>query len=841
MTRPQRAALCALAGWLLLSGLVWSADAPRLQIEPNDGGQGITLRGQDARQQLIITRIAALGELRDSTHQVQYRSDPAGIVAIDAQGRLAPTADGETVVTATDSAGLTASVPVVVRGMAEVTPIDFAEQITPIFTKHSCNSGGCHGKSGGQNGFALSLLGFVPEDDYSALVNEARGRRIFPAAPAGSLLLRKAIGESPHGGGKRLDAESDEYRLILRWIAQGAPAASANPRQVTRIECLPSARMLARGQQQQLAVLAYYSDGSREDVTRSALYEANNTEMAEVSATGLVATREMTGEVAIMARYQGQVATFRATIPLGQPVEQLPPVVNFVDEAVFNKLKLLGLPPSPIAEDAAFLRRVTIDIAGRLPTEAEVQAFLSDAAPSAKKRDQLIDRLLASSDYADYFANKWNAILRNRTGQSITGERVDGDLPGTLAFYQWIWRSIYENKPYDQFARELLTAAGEKSFMPPVVWYREVNSVEKQVEDTAQLFLGVRIQCARCHHHPFEKWSQEDYHRLAAFFSRLGQKNLAGVSEQKKQLNRDNQSRDLRIYHNPGPAFALHPRSQAKLTPAGLGQTPSKSADPNLDPRQQLVDWLSQPDNPFFARALVNRYWKHFFGRGIVEPEDDMRATNPPTNPELLDGLAQSFIASGFDTKELIRTICRSSSYQLSSQPNAYNASDKQNFSRFAPRRLQAEVLYDGFHQATGVSERFAGLPAGSRAMQLPDASAGPYFLKVFGKPAGDSVCECERIGDATLAQSLHFVNSQEVQSKLADKAGRAALLAADRERPLEPRVAELYRSVFARNPTADELRIAVAHLSANAADAQVAWEDLIWALVTSNEFLFNH
>lgn len=797
-----------------------------LQIEPRPDGAVLSIRGRDSRQQLFVTGLYATGQLRDHTRSVQYVVEPADVVRIDATGYLTPLKDGQAVVRAVASGTISAELPVEVTGFAADVPINFPNQVVPIFTKLSCNSGGCHGKASGQNGFKLSLLGFYPDEDYEFLVKEGRGRRVFPPAPTQSLLLTKPVGQSPHGGGKRMDVDSYEYRLIQRWIEQGMPYGKPDDPHVVSIKCLPNSRVMDRGHEQQITVQAVYSDGHTEDVTRMALFEANDAEMAEVSATGLVKTLDLAGEVAIMARYQGQVATFRATVPLGAEITARPPIRNLVDEAVFGKLDVLGIPPSPVADDATFLRRVSIDITGTLPTEAEVKAFLADTDPG--KRDKLIDRLLDTPEYADYFANKWNMVLRNK--------RQNNDLQSsTFAFYRWVWSSLYENKPYDQFVRELLTASGSADDNPPVTWYREVDQTNEQVEDVAQLFLGLRIQCARCHHHPFEKWSQDDYYGLAAFFSRVGKKNIIGGS---------NQVRDKRIFHQDtqGPAQARNERTGKMLSPAGLG-SPSLAIPAEDDPRVKLADWMADPQNPFFAKALVNRYWKHFFSRGIVEPEDDMRETNPPANPELLDKLAAHFIASKFDLKELVRTICKSSTYQLTSLPNEYNLKDKQNFSRYYPKRLTAEVLYDAFHQVTATTQSFGGLPAGTRSLEIPDATMAQnvYFLKVFGQPQADTACECERSQEANLAQSLHLLNSSEVQNKVSSGDARPALLANDKARSDEDKLRELYRWVYARDPDADELRIGLAHLQKHADNPKLAYEDITWALINTKEFLFNH
>jgi len=798
------------------------AETVRLELSPLGEGEIVAIRSRDARQQLTVTAVQNDGSLSDVTREVTWSVSDPKVLAIDTTGLVMPTADGEITVTAA-LGDKTAATRVTVSGFAQPLPVNFRNQVVPIFTKLGCNGGGCHGKSGGQNGFKLSLLGFVPEDDFEFLRKESRGRRIFPAVPGESLLLKKAVGQSPHGGGKRMDRGSYEYQLLVQWIEQGMPYGSSTDPVVTGIRCIPEARVMKRAAAQQIAVIATYSDGSSEDVTRMALYEPNETELAESSPTGLVSTLDLAGEVAIMARYQGQVATFRATIPLGADTSNMPEPLNFVDTAVFGKLKQLGIPASEVCDDATFMRRVSLDIAGVLPVEDEVRTFLADVA--ADKRHQLIDRLLESSAYADHFANKWNFVLRNR-------KEGGDDGPGTMLFHQWLWSSIYDNTPYDQFVREIVTASGDPQSNPPVTWYRDVDSMEEQVEDTAQLFLGLRIQCARCHHHPFEKWSQDDYYGMAAFYGRVGKKTIPNAS---------GAMRDRRVFHNEGVATASNPRSGKALKPTGLGAEAAYDIAADVDPRVQLADWMSNPKNPFFAKSLVNRYWKHFFSRGIVEPEDDMRATNPPANPELLEALASHFVQSGFDLKELVRTICRSRTYQLSALPNEFNASDKQNFSRYYPRRLSAEVLYDAFHQVTDTGENFGGMPVGTKAMQLADASSATYFLQVFGQPKGDTACECERSMDANLAQSLHLLNGREIQEKIARDGARTARMAADAARPDDERVRELYRWVFARDPNADELEVAVSYLKRHADNARRGYEDIVWALINTKEFQFNH
>jgi hypothetical protein len=776
------------------------------------------LRGGDDRLQLVVSGKYATGQYRDLTRTVTLSSDPPGIVQIDSGGLVTPVANGKTTITARSPEGVVGTATVEVTHVGNELPINFANEIVPIFTKYGCNSGGCHGKASGQNGFKLSLLGFEPTEDYEYLVKEARGRRLFPAAPERSLLLQKATNSLPHGGGHRLDIDSHEYRLIARWIRQGMPYGNPSDPTIVRIEVLPRTREMVRGGEQQIKAIAHYTDGSMKDVTPMTQFEPNDSEMAEVTVGGLVKTLELTGDVAVMARYQSQVDVFRASIPLGVKLENLPQERNLVDSHIFKKLKILGIPPSGLCDDATFLRRVCADVAGRLPTLDEAKAFLADTDPA--KRDKKIDELLASTAYADYFANKWASVLRVKRGQTSS-------VRANYAFHDWIRTSFHQNKPYDQFVREILAAAGEVGQHPPVTWYQQVRTINEQVEDTAQLFLGLRIQCARCHHHPFEKWSQQDYYGMAAFFSRVGRK--PGLEPQEE-----------RVFHQRGQGSAQNPKTGQNVPPTGLDAKPvSLTADD--DPRHALVDWMADPANRFFAPALVNRYWKHFFGRGIVDPEDDMRVTNPASNPELLDALAQHFIKSGFDLKELIRTICRSSTYQLSAEPNDYNRSDKQNFSRYYPKRLNAEVLLDAIDQVTGTGTGFNGLPSGTRAVQLPDSGSMNYFLTVFGKPQAESACECERSSEANLAQSLHLLNSAEIQGKLQAGGGRARTLAADNNRSDAEKITDLFLWVFSRPPQQKELDVALAHIQKKQNEKAVAYEDILWALINTKEFLFNH
>lgn len=796
----------------------------------NTAPKPLQLRYASGRQQLLATASCDDGLVRDLTRSVKWDVQPATIAKVSRHGVITPIANGDAVITATDSSGLTAKFPVHVED-AEVSPaINFPNQIVPIFTKLGCNAGGCHGKSGGQNGFRLSLLGFEPTEDFEHLVKESRGRRLFPASPDNSLLLTKAVGTLPHGGGKRLETDSRDYQLIRRWIAQGMPYGKPTDPTVERIEVYPLERTMERDGEQQLVVKAFYTDGKVEDVTASAQYDSNDKDITQVDPAGLVKAISRSGDAAIMVRYQSRVAVFRATIPLGVAVTTLPPSRNFIDENIFKKLKTIGMPPSEVCDDATFIRRVTVDVAGRLPTAEETRKFLADTHPL--KRDYLIDALLDSGDYADAFANKWSALLRNKRG-------AENQMRGNFAFYAWIRDSLMENKPYDQFVAEILTATGDSTQNPPSAWYRQVRDTTSQLEDSAQLFMATRMKCAQCHHHPFEKWSQQDYYSLGAFFAQVGRKG-------------GEQPGDESIYHKRGLATAVNKKTNQKVKPAALGEKPVELT-PDDDPRQALAEWLGKKDNPFLAKALVNRYWKHFFNRALVEPEDDVRDTNPASNPELFNALAKSFVDSGFDLKQLVRNICRSSTYQLSAVPNEHNAQDRQFFSRYYPKRLTAEVLLDAINGATGSQTTFASTQEGTRAVQLPDNSynAGSYFLTVFGRPEGATSCECERSQDASLAQSLHLLNSKDIQAKLSADSGRAARMATDTKIADATQIADLYYAVYSRGPKSEEVAAATEHLGKRASAAKddkekaakrrEAYEDILWALMSSKEFLFNH
>ncbi len=799
-----------------------------LEVSPTE----ITLRGADSSRQVVLTAILSDGRRQDLTRVATWQSAATGLVAISSSGLATPLADGQTKLTAVYGPHRV-DVPVTIEAMGETLPVSFANQVLPIFTKLGCNSGGCHGKQSGQNGFRLSLLGFDPDLDYETLVHEARGRRVFPNAPDSSLLLLKGAGVVPHGGGKKMETDSGEYRLLRRWVAAGMPRGSEKDPAVAEVVVVPAHRSTTRENAQQLAVIAKYTDGTVEDVTRRAQYESNDTEVASVDDQGLVRTLSLSGEAAVMVRYQGKVTVARMTVPLGLPVPQYSfPEPTFIDTLTHRKWQELGLVPSELVGDAAFLRRVSLDIAGTLPTAEHLRAFLAD--PDPNKRTKLVDELLNSKEYAYYFAGKWADLLRVKRGRDNNpNERARG----TFAFHDWLRQAVAEDKPFDQFVREVLGAVGDESTTPPAFWYRDLQTPDQLVDDTAQVFLGVRINCAQCHHHPYEKWGQDDYWGLAAFFGRLARRNvmIPGFDP-----NNGNPQRQVLTIRSNGSV--TNKRTNKPAVMRALDGAPVE-VEPGEDPRQKLADWMTDPTNPFFARAVVNRYWAHFLGRGIIDPPDDIRVTNPPSNPELLDALAADFVKNKFSLKHLVRTICTSRTYQLDSTPNEFNAKDKQSFARYYPKRLTAEVAYDAVNQVLDAPAEFGGLPrdrfAPGRAIMLPDESFNSYFLDVFGRPQRISACECERVKDTNLAQVLHLLNSNEVQGKLGRGEGRADAIAKD-TRPDAEKVRDLFLLALSHEPTETQLQAALEHIEENAKAKKTAYENILWSLINTKEFSFN-
>ncbi len=787
----------------------------------------VALRSSDETAQLVVTATLTDGRLQDVTHAAKFAVADGKTFAITETGRVSPRGDGSSELVVT-FAGKTARIPASSERFAENLPLNFPNQIEPILTKLGCNAGGCHGKQSGQNGFRLSLLGFDPEADYAYLVKEGRGRRLFPAAPDSSLLLTKGAGIVPHGGGKKTDRTSDEYLLLRRWIAAGMPYGTASDPVVTRISVFPESRVMTRQNQQQIAVYAHYSDGTVEDITRRAQYETNDPEIAIVDGNGLVQTQVHSGQAALMARYQGQVVAFRATVPLGLPTPAWQfPELTVVDKHTAAKWKELGLVPSEICTDEQYIRRLSLDLTGTLPTPKQVMDFLADKSPD--KRSKLVDRLLDSPEYAFYFANKWADVLR------VKRRNEQNRAAGTFAFHAWIREAIAADMPYSEFTRQIVGATGDETKNPPVVWFKEVEKPEQFVDDLSQVFLGQRLTCAQCHHHPYEKWSQDDYWGIAGYFARVGRKRIP-------QAGKDPNA-GMQVIFTATTGSITNKRTGKPAIAKPLDGSPLEFSRED-DPRQKLVDWMTSPTNPFYARAVANRYWAHFFGRGIVDPMDDMRVTNPPSNPELLDALAKNLVDNKFSLKALIKTIVKSRTYQLSSVPNEFNKHDKQAYARYYPKRLQAEVLLDAVNQFADSPQGFNGLPrdkyAPNRAIELPDESFSSYFLDVFGRPQRISACECERVSDANLAQALHLLNSDEVQGKIGRGGGRADQLANPKDtRPDTEKIEELFLWAFARKPSSDDLRAALDHLAKHDKSKKTAFENLIWALMNTKEFVF--
>jgi hypothetical protein len=698
-------------------------------------------------------------------------------------------------------------------------PPSFANDIVPVLSKLGCNNGSCHGRAIGQSGFKLSLFGFDPDFDHAALVHEGLGRRVSPAAPDDSLMLLKTTGAMPHGGGVRMAPDSEPYRLLRRWIEQGLPLARDDEPHDVKLEVTPDERIVQGKSQQQLRVVAHYSDGSTRDVSQVARFDTQHPDILTVTSDGLVQTTGRAGETSVMVRYQNCVATSRF-VSLTESAKPESAYAAFkpkslVDELVLAKWRKLHIAPSVEAGDAEFLRRVFLDAMGTLPTPQEVRDFVADGAPD--KRDALIDRVLEREEFFDLWAHRVGDLLRNRIGDSNAKDN-------TIAFAKWIRQSLVENKPYDQFVREIITVTGKRSEHPQMDWYRWAITNENRVEDTAQAFLGLRVSCANCHNHPFEKVSQADYWQFAAFFARVKSVTYGSVDE--LTLNEKGEIK--------------HPRTEKLLTPKAFGG-PEFAYVAGEDPRVKLAEWLTAADNPYFARAICNRVWGHYLGVGLVDPVDDMRATNPPSNPELLDSLARDFITHKFDLKHLMKTILKSRVYGLSSSPTDNNRTDTRNYARYFSRRLEPHVLLDAISSATGAPQKFEDYPEIKKAILLPNEKARSDFLEIFGRSERTTPCECETSLAPNLSQVLYLLNSDELQRKLSAKDGVLDELAKP-EKPNADVVEDLFLRTFSRLPQPDELQDAIKQIE-NEKDPnrRTVLEDLLWTLLNSKEFLFNH
>ncbi len=783
------------------------AEIERVSLSPTK----INIGGFNRRQQLLATAINQDGRKIDVTRSCQFTvRDPKIVSIVDSV--VYGLRDGDTTIEVQFGAR-TATVEVHVEEAANYPEVNFRRDIIPLLSKAGCNGGGCHGKQSGQNGFKLSVFGFDPASDFVALVKEGRGRRVFPADPANSLIVRKATSLAPHGGGRRIEPDSEDYERLVQWIRQGAPWGSDNYARVARLEIEPRERIMGFRADQQILVTATYDNGQRRDVTDAAAYSGNAEIVAKVNSAGLVQTGEIPGEVAVTVNYMGQVGVARFVVPLPGAPDPYPLVKNNnrIDELVSSKLKKMGIIPSETCDDATFLRRLYLDTIGTLPTANEVRSFLANGATD--KRASAIEAVLKRTEYIDYWTLKWADILL--VDRKKLGER------GAYEFHSWLRKQVEKNRPYDEWTRELITATGYADRNGPVNFYRAVSTPEDATRSISQAFLGVRMDCAQCHHHPFDRWGQEDFYAMAGYF--VGLKRKAATSD-----------REL-IYHS-GEHGTKVPLKNIPVKTRPLSGEPIEESS-NTDPRIQLADWITKPENPWFARLLASRLWKHFLGRGLVEPEDDLRMTNPATNEALLAYLTSEVVKNDFNIKSIIRMILNSRTYQRSSVPNATNAGDHQNFSRHYIRRMPAEVLLDAICQATGSPERFPGMRPGTRAIQLWDNRLPSYFLETFGRSQRTSPCECGKSSEPTMSQALHLMNAPEVEAKITDPAGRIAKL---RQRGIsqEKLIDELCFTALGRPPKPKELKVAK-RLFAQQTEQRGA-EDFLWTLLNSYDFLFN-
>ena len=811
---------------LLLSLLVLLSSSELLAIEEGKlkvAPATIRLRGRLSSQQVLLTTSRDGVEV-DLTRRAEFRPANEDLLRIDGQGIVTAIGSGRTeVVIRYDKNEV--RLPVEILQGETWLPVTFEQDIQPVLTKLGCNAGTCHGKQRGQNGFQLSLLGFDHDFDFDALVREGRGRRVFPASPANSLLLRKAAALTPHGGGKRIAPAGKHYNTLKRWIAAGLPRTPPETPELQRISVFPSERIMRPRTGQQLLVTAHYSDGNSRDVTRLAAYQSNESPIARVGKTGLVQAGPLPGEAAIMTRYMGKFATCSVSIPLEGEVSpeyyRSLESNNFIDELVWKKLERLKIKPSPQCGDSEYFRRVYIDVIGRLPSPAETRTFLSGKDPA--KRRELVDSLLARPEYADHWANKWVDLLRPNP------YRVG--IKAVRSLDRWVRKNFRENKPYDRFVHDLLTSQGSTFRNGAVTVFRDRRSPEELVTMFSQLFLGIRLECARCHQHPFEIWSQKDFYSLAAYFAKVGRKGTG--------LSPPISGSEEYIFTKAG-GEVRHPRTNEILPPRPLfGDSPALSS--SQDPRQALALWMMRKDNGFFPAVMVNRVWADLMGRGIVEPVDDIRESNPPSNKELLDALALHFREVNYDLKTLLRTILASRVYSLSSRPIERNIADTRNYSRHYRQRLRAEVLLDGVCDITGIPEKFSAMPPGSRAAELWTHRTTSNFLDTFGRPDPNQDPPCMRIEDTTVVQALHLMNAPNLDGKIRNENGRAATLAASKMSP-EEIVEELYLLVYARYPQDKEMRAGSARIPPAGTPVKgrrSAVEDLLWALLNTPEFLF--
>jgi hypothetical protein len=811
--------------WLfaLLAGTPFLPAAEPLAVPPKGPPralvvfpQSIDLDGPRTEQHLGVLAEYPDGATWDLSRDAAFLSGAPMIASVDGSGVVRAAGDGETLVTVR-AAGLSATIPVKVRRAGAEVPVSFVREVAPLLTKAGCNQGACHGAAVGRGGFKLSLLGYDPAFDHSQIVQSAEGRRVVLSDPERSILLLKPALVMEHGGGERLPTGSRGYHILRRWLEDGAPEPEARPPTVTALEVWPARRVMVQGERQRLIVRARWGAGPSEDVTADAQFDSLNDGIAAVTPAGLVTARDR-GETSVMVRYGGQVAVAHVTLPyahIDHPAGLSSH--NFIDDRLIAKWKALGLTPSPLCSDDAFFRRLHLDGLGTLPAPADVKAFLADRDP--EKRKKAIDKVLNRPEFVDYWALKWGDLLR--INRDALQEK------GMWSFYNWVRASLRDNRPVDEFARDVITAEGSTFTDGPANFYRVANNPLDWSETMAQVFLGVRIQCARCHHHPFEKWSQDDYYGLSAFFVRLGTKS----------------SQEFGLFGAETVVY-LRPTGEQTQPRKGLVKPhplDGPDMDDPFDRRRKLAEWLTAKDNPFFARNVVNRFWGYTMGRGLVEPLDDMRATNPPSNPELLEALATDFVEHKYDLKHLLRTIFNSRAYQLSSLKTEGNAADAANVhhTRYTVKRLTAEQLADALDFATGTREKYQGLPLGTRAIQLPDTRVRSFLLDTFGRPPRQITCECERSAQPNIAQALHLLNGDFLNKKIAAPAGRVEALLKDK-RSLPNVVEELYLVTLSRPPRGEETARAIDWIK-KAPTEREGVQDLLWVLLNRSEFLFNH
>jgi hypothetical protein len=701
--------------------------------------------------------------------------------------------------------------------------VTFLRDVAPILNKVGCTSGACHGAAKGKNGFKLSLRGYDPRFDYEALLYDLSGRRFNRADPGRSLMLAKPSQQVAHGGGRRFAIDSDYYKTIFTWIAQGSPYGDPANDAVVELRTEPKEVFMTRpGDTAAVKVIARYKDDQLRDVTREAVIESNVPDVASIEADASssqpLARGERVGEATLLVRYQGMFGAIPVTVLNPRPgfVWKPLPQHNYIDRLVDTKLERLKIQPSAPTDDATFFRRVSLDLTGRLPSPEDVRSFLADPRPSRSRRERIIDKLIASPDYVDHWTVKWGDLLQS--SRKYLGEK------GAYEFQQWIRDAIASNRPYDALVRELLTARGSSYDNPAANYFRVTREAKPAMEKTTQVFLGVRMVCAQCHDHPFERWTQNQYYQMSAFFSAVG---IRAGFEVGEEIVFD-QRADYDMKH-PKDGRVVKPQFMLASSAAPVPEGPLR--------REVLAEWLTSRDNPYFARAIANRMWSYFVGKGIIDPVDDIRASNPPSNPALLEALTKDFVAHGFDLRYLMRTIVSSRTYQASIVTNEWNANDRDNFSHAIPRRLTAEELMDAVSSAAGVRPRFPDIPEDTAASQLVDPHVGREgFLDVFGRPARESSCECERRSDFSLPQALNLVNGKTISDAVADPKGRVARLILSGTSD-ETIVDELYLAALSRLPTLEERQRGFAYLSTAAKGSRV--QDLLWALLNSKAFLY--